>query len=94
MGFELRKKGKVVRVKKFVTKIKKIQEEAQVVLRKAQEEIKKQADCQRANSKSELSQLLFISVKQRELVKSLHYIGLIYLYRFYLVYALVSHTTM
>jgi len=47
-----------------------------------------------ANSKPELSQLLFISVRQRELVKSSHWIWSIYLYRFYLVCALVSHTTM
>jgi len=46
------------------------------------------------NSKLELSQLLFISVRQRELVKSSHWIWSIYLYRFYLVCALVSHTTM
>jgi len=47
-----------------------------------------------ANSKPELSQLLFISVRQRELVKSSRWIWSIYLYRFYLVCALVSHTTM
>jgi len=47
-----------------------------------------------ANSKPELSQLLFISVRQRELVKSSCWIWSIYLYRFYLVCTLVSHTTM
>ena len=47
-----------------------------------------------ANSKPELSQLLFISVRQRELVKSSCWIWSIYLYRFYLVCALISHTTM
>ena len=47
-----------------------------------------------ANSKLELSQLLFISIRQRELVKSSRWIWSIYLYRFYLVCALVSHTTM
>jgi len=47
-----------------------------------------------ANSKPELSQLLFISVRQRELVKSFCWIWSIYLYRFYLVCALVSYTTM
>jgi len=46
-----------------------------------------------ANSKPELSQLLFISVRQRKLVKSSRWIWSIYLYRFYLVCALVSHTT-
>ena len=47
-----------------------------------------------ANSKPELSQLFFISIRQRELVKSSRWIWSIYLYRFYLVCALVSHTTM
>ena len=47
-----------------------------------------------ANSKLELSQLLFISVRQRKLIKSFHWIWSIYLYRFYLVCALVSHTLM
>ena len=40
-GFETRRKGKYEGAEKFVTKIKKIQEEAKAVLEKAQEEIKK-----------------------------------------------------
>jgi len=44
MGFKIRKKGKVMRAEEFTAKIKEIQEEAQVALRKAQEEMKKQAD--------------------------------------------------
>jgi len=44
MGFEMRKKGKVLRVEEFAAKMKEIQEEAQAVLRKAEEEMKKQAD--------------------------------------------------
>jgi len=44
MGSEMRKKGKVLRAEEFVVKIKEIQEEAQAALRKAQEEMKKQAD--------------------------------------------------
>jgi len=44
MGFEMRKKGKMLRAEEFVAKMKEIQEEAQAALRKAQEEIKKQAD--------------------------------------------------
>ena len=44
MGFEMRKKGKVLRAKEFAAKMKEIQEEAQMALRKAQEEMKKQAD--------------------------------------------------
>ena len=38
------KKGKVLRAEEFAAKMKEIQEEAQVALRKAQEEMKKQAD--------------------------------------------------
>jgi len=48
MGFEMRRKGKYERAKKFVTKMKEIQEEAKVALGKAQEEMKKYADRKRA----------------------------------------------
>ena len=44
MGFEGRRKGKYEAAGKFIEKIKKIQEEAKVVLGKAQEEIKKFGD--------------------------------------------------
>jgi len=44
MGFKMRKKGKVLRAEEFAAKMKEIQEEAQAVLRKAQEKMKKQAD--------------------------------------------------
>jgi len=44
MGFEMRKKEKVLRAEEFAAKMKEIQEEAQAALRKAQEEMKKQAD--------------------------------------------------
>ena len=44
MGFEGRRKGKYEVVGKFVEKMRKIQEEAKVALRKAQEEMKKFAD--------------------------------------------------
>jgi len=44
MGFEMRKKGKVLRAEEFAAKMKEIQEKAQAVLKKAQEKIKKQAD--------------------------------------------------
>ena len=47
MGFEMRKKRKVLRAEEFAAKIKEIQEKAQAALRKAQEEIKKQADWHR-----------------------------------------------
>ena len=51
MGFEMRKKGKVLRAEEFTVKIKEIQEEAQAALRKAQEEIKRQADRHRGEVK-------------------------------------------
>jgi len=44
MGFEGRRKGKYEAAGKFVEKIRKIQEEAKVALRKAQEEMRKFAD--------------------------------------------------
>ena len=44
MGFEIRKKGKVMRTEEFAAKMKEIQEEAQAALKKAQEEMKKQVD--------------------------------------------------
>jgi len=40
MGFEIRKKGKYEGAEKFVIKMKEIQEEAKVALRKAQGEMK------------------------------------------------------
>jgi len=48
MGFETRKKRKYEGAEKFMTKIKKIQEEAKAVLEKVQEKIKKYADKRRA----------------------------------------------
>jgi len=44
MGFEMRKQGKLEGAKEFAGRMKRIQEEAQVALKKAQEEMKKQAD--------------------------------------------------
>ena len=44
MGFEGRRKGKYKVAGKFIEKMKKIQEEAKVVLGKAQEEMKKFGD--------------------------------------------------
>jgi len=44
MGFEMRKKGKVLRAEEFAAKMKEIQEEVQAALRKAQEKMKKQVD--------------------------------------------------
>jgi len=47
IGFERRKKGRYQGTKKFIEKIKEIQEEAKVALGKAQEEIKKYTDRKR-----------------------------------------------
>ena len=47
MGFKGRKKGKYKRAKKFIKKMKEIQEEARVALGKVQEEMKKYADRKR-----------------------------------------------
>ena len=44
MGFEGRKKEKYERAEKFMEKVKEIQEEAKVVLGKAQKEMKKYAN--------------------------------------------------
>jgi len=48
IGFEIRRKGKYEEAKKFVTKMREIQEEAKAALEKAQEEMKKYADRKRA----------------------------------------------
>jgi len=48
MGFEAKKKGKYEGVKKFIEKMKEIQEEAKAALGKAQEDMKKYADKKRA----------------------------------------------
>ena len=44
MGADIRRKGKVEKVTEFVERIRKVQEEAEAILRKAQEEMKRQAD--------------------------------------------------
>ena len=48
MGFELRKKGKNEGAEAFSKRMKEVQEKAQVVLRKSQEETKKYADRKRS----------------------------------------------
>ena len=64
MGFEMRKKKKYKGAEKFVTKIKKIQKEAKVVLRKMQEEMKKYADRKRAEvDKYKIGDLVMLSTK-------------------------------
>ena len=47
MGADIRRKKKVEKVTEFAEKIKKVQEEAGIPLRKAQEEMKQQADRKR-----------------------------------------------
>jgi len=44
MKADIRRKGKVEKVMEFVERMRKVQEEAGAILRKAQEEMKKQAD--------------------------------------------------
>ena len=47
MGADIRKKEKIKKVTEFLERIKKVQEEAGMVLRKRQEKIKQQADRKR-----------------------------------------------
>ena len=64
MGFEIRKKEKYKRAEKFVAKMKEIQEEAKVVLRKAQGEIKKYVDKKRAKvNEYKVGDLVMLSTK-------------------------------
>jgi len=64
IGFKGRKKGKYKAAGKFIEKIKKIQEEAKAVLKKAQEEIKKFADRkQRKGEKYRAGNLVLLSMK-------------------------------
>jgi len=64
MGFEGRKEGKYVGVEKFVEKMKEIQEEAKVALKKAQEDIRKYADRKRLDvDKYKVGDLVMLSTK-------------------------------
>ena len=64
IGFKVRKKGKYKGAGKFVTKMKKIQEEAKVALGKAQEEIKKYTDRKRGEvNKYKVEDLVILSTK-------------------------------
>jgi len=47
MGADIRKKGKVEKAMEFVERLKKVQEEAEAALRKAQEEMKRYTDRER-----------------------------------------------
>jgi len=64
IGFEVRKKGKYERAEKFVVKIKKVQEEAKVVLGKVQEKIKKYTNRKRGKvDKYKVEDLVILSTK-------------------------------
>ena len=62
--FEGRKKGKYMRAKKFMEKIKEIQEEAKVVLKKAQEDIRKYTNRKRSDiDEYKVGDLVMLSTK-------------------------------
>jgi len=64
MGFKMRRKGKSEGAKEFVERIKKMQEEAQIALKKAQEEMKKQADRKRGEAEEyQVGDLVLLSTK-------------------------------
>ena len=64
MGFEGRKKGKYAGAKKFIEKMKEIQEEAKAVLGKAQADMKKYADRKRSDVKEyKVGDLVMLSTK-------------------------------
>ena len=64
MGFEMRKQGKLEGAKEFAGRMKRIQEEAQVALKKAQEEMKRQADRKRGEAEEyRVGDLVLLSTK-------------------------------
>jgi len=64
MGFKGRKKGKYKGAKKFIEKMKEIQEEAKTVLGKAQEEMKRHVDRKRAEVNDyKVEDLVMLSTK-------------------------------
>jgi len=52
MGGNIRKKGKVEKVMEFVERMKKVHEEAETALKKVQEDMKRQVDKERRESKN------------------------------------------
>ena len=52
IGIDIRRKGKMKKAMKFVERMKKVQKEAGTVLRKAQEEIKRQVDKERKETEA------------------------------------------
>jgi len=94
MGFEMRKKKRYKGAKKFVTKMKEIQEEAKVVLEKTQEEMKKYTNRKRVKvSEYKVRDLVMLSTKNlkyqmiRRRIKSQLYYGLV------VTYCMVHHYT-
>ena len=64
MGFEMRRQGKSEGAKEFAERMKGIQGEAQAALKKAQEEIKKQADRKRGEAEEyRVGDLVLLSTK-------------------------------
>ena len=51
IGADIRRKGKVEKATDFVKRIKRIQKEVVIVIKRAQEEIKRQADKRRKKAK-------------------------------------------
>jgi len=48
MGFEMRKKGKFEKVEDFITRMKEVHKEAEVALKRSQEEMRKYANRKRS----------------------------------------------
>ena len=64
IGFELRKKGRYKGARKFMERMKKVQEEAKAALTKAQEDMKKYADRHRAEAvEYKVGDLVLLSTK-------------------------------
>jgi len=64
IGFEMRRQGKLEGAREFTEKMKRIQEEAQVALKKAQEEMKKQANRKREEAEEyQVGDLVLLSTK-------------------------------
>jgi len=64
MGFKMRRRGKSEGAKEFMERMKKTQEEAQAVLKRAQEEMKKQADRKRGEAEEyQVRDLVLLSTK-------------------------------
>ena len=83
MGIDIRRKGKIEKATEFAKRIKKMQEEAGVVLKRVQKEIKQQADKGRKEAKKQkVGNKIMLSTKdlifKERLVKKLvdQYVGL------------------